>query len=112
VRTIRLCVLSAVSFPPASDTLIDDIPRHTSWYKLHCDTQYFYVLVPALVVEEEHLLVVYPAVPVYAFEVGGLVTRVDLQVIEVVDRASRRTGRARYFKKLEHLAAEFRCMCP
>lgn len=82
-------MLSAMSFPPASDTLIDYISRHTSGYELHCDAQYFYVLVPALVVEEEHLLIVYPTVSVYALEVGGLATGVDLQVIEVVDRTSR-----------------------
>ena len=82
-------MLSAVSFPPASDALIDDIPRHTSWYKLHSDAQHFHVLVSALIVEEEHLFVVYPAVSMYALEVGGLTTGVDLKVVEVVDCASR-----------------------
>jgi len=83
-------MLSAVSFPPASYALVDDISGYASWYKLHRDAQYFYVLVPTLIVEEEHLLVFCPAVSMYAFEVGGLATRVDLQVVEVVDRASRR----------------------
>lgn len=80
-------MLSTVPFPPASNTLVDDISRHASRNKLHRNPQYLHVLVPALIVEKQHLLIVYPTVAMYALEVGGFVTGVDLQMVEVVDCA-------------------------
>ena len=78
-----LCL--SVSLSPGLHALVDFIPCDTIFYELHCHPQHLDVLVPALVVEEEHILEFDPAVSVYSLEVCRLAARVYLEVIEVVD---------------------------
>lgn len=82
-------MLSTVSLPPSSDTLVYHIPADASWHELHSHAQYFDILVSALVIKKQHLLIFYPAVPVYALEMRCFVAGVDLQVVEVVNRSAR-----------------------
>lgn len=87
MRKCRLRVFSPVSLSPPSDTLINDIPRDASGHQLHRDAQDLDVLISALVVEEQHLLVVYPTVPAYTLEMRRLAAGVNLQMIKVIDCA-------------------------
>lgn len=87
-----------MSLSPAPDTFINHISRHTPRHKLHRHAQDLNILISALVVEEQHLLVLYPGVFVYALEMRRLVAWVDLQVVEVVDCARRGAGGAGNFE--------------
>ena len=104
-------MFSPVSLSPPSYSLIDHIPCDTSWHQFHRYTKHLYVLIPALVIKEQHLLIVYPAISVYALEMRGLATGVDLQMVKVVDCERRRARRARYLEELEHFAAEVGGVC-
>ena len=87
-------------------TSVDLVSRHTISYKLHSYTKRLYVLIPALIIEEEHLLVFDPTVSVYPLKVRRLATGIYLHVIEVVDCARGRPVGTGYLKELEHFAAE------
>lgn len=99
-----------IPLSPTPHPSINRVSTHTIPYKPHNHTQRLHVLVPALVVEEQHVLVFYPAVPVYPLKVRRLAARVDLKVIEAVySSLGRRRGRGmRDLEELEHVAAEIR----
>jgi hypothetical protein len=106
-----LCLCPACPRSPTPHASIDLISSYAISYEPHSDTQNFDVLVPALVVEEQHLIVLDATVPVYPVEVRRFATGVYLHVVEVVDCATRRSGCAGYFEELEHFAAEIWGAC-
>lgn len=78
---------------------------------MHSYTQHFYVLIPALIVKEEHLVVFDPAVSVYPLKVRRLAAGVYLHVIKVVYCARGGAGCTGYLEELEHFAAEIGGAC-
>src|ERR1700761_6329112 len=75
-----------VPLPPAAHALVDLMPRHAVPDQPHDDAQALDVPVAALVVEEQHLVERYARVRVQLLEVPRLAARVDLQVVEEIDR--------------------------
>jgi hypothetical protein len=80
--TIPIHLYLLVPLPPALNPLIYRLSRHSIPHKPHNDTQSFYVLVSALVVEEEHISVINPSVPMYPLEMCSFAARIYLQIIE------------------------------
>lgn len=100
LSTPWLLFCSSSSHSPAPHARIDLVSRDAIFYEPHCNSQNLDVLVPALVIEEEHLIVFNPTIFVYLCEVRRLAARVYLHVIKVIYRASRRNGCVRYLEEL------------
>jgi len=110
--TLLIHLYFLVPLPPALYPLIHRLSRHPIPHKPHNDAQSFYVLVPALVIEEEHISVINSSVPVYPLEMCGFTARINLQIVEDVNCTLSFGGGMRYEQFLEHVAAEVWGGCP
>lgn len=72
--------------PPLPDAVINHIPRNATINQLHHHTQRLHILIPALVVEKQHLLVRQPGGFVQVCEMSLLVSGEDLQVVKGEER--------------------------
>lgn len=104
--TLPIHLYLLISLPPAFNPLIHRLSRHSIPHKPHNNTQSFYILVPALVVEEEHIFVIDPSVLMYPFEMCSFVARIYLQIVEDVECALGFGRGVGYEQLLEHFAAE------
>jgi len=98
---------SPIPLPPTPHTPVDFIPRYAILHKTHDDPEHLYVLIPRLIIKEQHLLIRDARIPMYPLEMRRLAAGVYLQVIKVVYRAlGGGRGGARDLEKLEHFAAQ------
>lgn len=104
-----LFLVPPMSLPPLPDSLVDDFPRNTIIDEFHDDAQGLDVLVPALVVKEEHLFVREAGPFVQACKVRRLAPGVYLEVVKGRDGLDRRAvdRRRRQTQIREHFAGEF-----
>lgn len=94
--------------PPLLDPLINLIPRNSALNQVHRNPQDLHIFIPALIIEEQHLLKFDPTISMYALEVCRLAARIYLQVVEIVYCASRGTGGAGNLEEFKHFTAEVR----
>ena len=80
-----------IPLSPTLDPPIDLRHRHPVSHQLHHDPQLLHVFIPTLIVEEQHLLVRQTRSLVQTPEMRRLRPRVDLHVIEQIDRPRARS---------------------
>jgi hypothetical protein len=85
---VRLRFRPSCPGSPTPHPRINLISCNTISYQPHRNSQDLDILIPALIIEEQHLIVLDATISMYPCKMCRLATRVYLHVIKVVYRAS------------------------